>query len=438
VKVSSSSSLTPIISEEEFLSLLEKECQEFFKILHFLDDPTLTYSKLYYFTLLQESEKLESFTDDYGARSNLKWLYFAELVACVRNFSIAGFHLHHVIVRYSDYLGQERDGIRKDFEAKSQEVLDYFSQALIRFRKALRSEARLHGIKLKEASHPVEKWRVNTTPQLPFTISSDEESDEKEKIIFVAQSYRRLVKSFKGHRLHTKIKTQKLEEIIPSKINETIISEFEGHLHTLQSAYDTHLKGSKTEKQNGWIATMRGLTAIPMHLFEFARWLVHFYERHENNVRQSDVKKRISELVDNEKLRWSIINFAMHFCNRYLSEGNNVAERILSFYVTPVSYRLPLPNPQGFHARPATYVTLVIQEHGTDVFLVVGKRKFSCRSVLDLLEAGGLLADRKAKTVVFEGDRRVLEDLKILADHNYCEDQEIPQKLNYLRILRNL
>ncbi len=438
MKANSSRSLTPIINEEEFLSLAQKERQRLLALLSVLNDKKISVNKYYYFTLMQEAEKFEGFLDDHGARTNLRWLFFAELVACVRNFSLAGFHLYHVLDRYSDYLGRDRGGIRRDFEEGARNTLEYFSYVLLRFYETLLMEAAAQGMKKPAVSLPTDTWQVMVTPQLPYTIYSEESTDETERIISIAQSYRRVLKTFKQHRLHRKIKAKDLSKIIPGKLNETLMAEMESYLHNIQSEYDTHIRGGVTEKSNEWIITLRGLTAIPMHLFELLEWLVHFYERHENQIRKSDVKARISELVNNDRLLSCIVDFALHFCNRYLTEGNEVAEKILSSYVKPIAYKLPLPKPQGFHARPATYISLIVQEHGTDVFMLVNKKKFNCRSVLELIEAGGLLADMKAESVVFKGDKRALDDLRILADHNYCEEEDIPRELGYLRILRNL
>ena len=51
--------------------------------------------------------------------------------------------------------------------------------------------------------------------------------------------------------------------------------------------------------------------------------------------------------------------------------------------------------------------------------------------------AAGMIARKGHKTVMFKGDKRVLEDLKLLAEANYGEDNkgnptELPQKLTYL------
>jgi hypothetical protein len=51
--------------------------------------------------------------------------------------------------------------------------------------------------------------------------------------------------------------------------------------------------------------------------------------------------------------------------------------------------------------------------------------------------AAGLIARRGYKTVLFEGDKRVLEDLRLLSQSNYGEDEKgnptsLPQELNHL------
>jgi phosphotransferase system HPr-like phosphotransfer protein len=167
------------------------------------------------------------------------------------------------------------------------------------------------------------------------------------------------------------------------------------------------------------------------------RWLIHFYERHLDPIRRSLIKKRMSELVDKVELLDFVINHLYQGAQTYLEKANECAEKLLTYYAEVEREELPLPKPVGFHARPATYVSLIVNEYGTDVYLVVDNERYSAKSVMALLEAGWILADKGAKSVIYEGDRRVLQDLKILAEHNYCEDQDIPRELSYLRILRN-
>ena len=60
-------------------------------------------------------------------------------------------------------------------------------------------------------------------------------------------------------------------------------------------------------------------------------------------------------------------------------------------------------------------------------------QKYNTKSVMSLLQVGGAVADKGYQTIIFEGDKRAIEDIKLLAKHNYCEDTEIPSRLSYLR-----
>ena len=68
-----------------------------------------------------------------------------------------------------------------------------------------------------------------------------------------------------------------------------------------------------------------------------------------------------------------------------------------------------------------------------DLFMIVDEEQFNTKSVMSLLQAGGIIADKGYESVFFEGDVRVMEDIKLLAKHNYCEDCDIPARLSYLR-----
>lgn len=433
-----SRSLTPIISEEEFLHSLQDKRQALMAALSVLARENMTVNKLYYFTLVHEAEKLEVFLDDYGARSNMRLLFFAELVACVRNLALAAFHLYHILDRYSDYLMGDSDQLRREFEENAHKTLRYFSGALRNFHNALLDEAAAQGMKMETGPLSTGEWSIRVIPQLPYTITSEAAANENERLIAIAQAYRKVAKLFRQNRLDRRFKAPTLGEIIPSKMNETMFADLETRLHNIQSEYDTYIKGGRVGRDDSRAATLRGLTSIPMHLFDFLRWLAHFYERHESDVKKSGVKMKIAALAPEDQLMGVMLNFGLRYAGKYLNEGVKVAERILSSFVTPIVHELPIPKPQGFHARPATYVSLIVQEHGTDVFMIVNGERYDCRSVLELLQAGGVLADLGLETVFFEGDKRAIDDLIILAANNYCEDTDIPAELSYLKILRNL
>ena len=99
-----------------------------------------------------------------------------------------------------------------------------------------------------------------------------------------------------------------------------------------------------------------------------------------------------------------------------------------------VKVELPVPKPLGFHARPSTLVSIIARKYeDLDLFVIVDEKKFNAKSVMSLLQVGGLVADKGYQTIFFEGDKRVVDDIKLLAKHNYCEKGEIPARLSYLR-----
>jgi len=225
--------------------------------------------------------------------------------------------------------------------------------------------------------------------------------------------------------------------MVPWVIDEKKARMYKNSVHSVQSDFDTYVKNTILEHEKADLKNLRGYISMPLHLLEFVLWLCHFYERHEDEIRHGESREKISGLVDKNKLLDRIINFGFYYSLYFLQGGSRLAEEILQRFVKVERKELPVPTPLGFHARPSTYLSLICRNYGEDLFLIIDDEKFNAKSVMSMLQAGGLLADKGYKTVVFEGSTRILEDVKILAQHNYCEDEELPAKLSYLRSMKN-
>ncbi|MCH6580428.1 MAG: HPr family phosphocarrier protein, partial [Nitrospinae bacterium] len=233
-----------------------------------------------------------------------------------------------------------------------------------------------------------------------------------------------------------KLKGGDLKRIVPEIIDEKKARMVMSLVHSVQSEFDTYINGTYIQKKHEELKNFRGYISMPLHLLEVTIWLTHFYERHEDEIRQGECKRIISTLVNKNELLNQVVNFCFKNCIFYIREGNLLGKELLKKFVKTVRYELPIPTPLGFHARPSTYISLIVRKHNADAFLVLDNEKFDARSVMSLLQAGGAVADKGYQTVVFEGDKRVLDDLKILADHNYCEDKNVPAELSYLKSMR--
>ena len=103
-------------------------------------------------------------------------------------------------------------------------------------------------------------------------------------------------------------------------------------------------------------------------------------------------------------------------------------------FVKVIRVELPVPKPLGFHARPSTLISIIARQYeDMDLSVIVDGQKFNAKSVMNLLQVGGIIADKGYQTALFEGDKRMIDDIKLLAKHNYCESGEIPSRLSYLR-----
>ncbi|MFW2331786.1 MAG: HPr family phosphocarrier protein [Nitrospinota bacterium] len=431
-------SLTQIISEADFLPLVIERSSPLLTVLSVLTSKSGLVNNRYFFSLLHEAEKLEIFLYDHGVKKNRYWRFYAELVASTRNYALAGFHISHAVTRYLEYFADEKIKVADKFQVATEEVVNYITVSLTSFYKVMLTELQSRGIVVEQAAKISADWSQAITSQLPYTIEGEADQDDAQRVNSICQSYRSIVKSYQNQRLHQRLKVGSLDKLVPHIINETALADFQSKLHNVQSEYDTYISGGKLESSNSDLVKLRGLIAVPMHILESTRWLVHFYERHEGEVRKYDDRADISQIASNEELFEVIVNYALKYCSKFMSQGNLLAEKLLSLLMTKDRITLAVPDPNGFHARPATYLSLVTKEYGLDIFMYVDNRKFDCRSVLEIMEAGGILSETGQKKVVFESCKSVLGDLKILADHNWCEDQNIPPELNYIRILRNI
>lgn len=434
-----SESIDKIITEEEFLPLIQEASLKFFEIYNFIFSDSPEFTKRFYSTLMNEADHFEIFLDDHGARQNKTWIFFAELVASIRNLAIASFQLKHIIDRYDDYNAGELGNESAEFMSEAGKTLDFFNESIKSLFKAAKDEAMFLNVIIPKDRLTKEEFKeVAVLKHLPHNTEEDKVKNEEERVLELSRKYRKVAKIFREENLGKKRSSRELADFIPSKIDEKKAQKIKNIIHSVQSDYDTYVKNTPIERTNENLKKLRGYISLPLHLMEMVRWLSHFYERHENEIRKGEVKEKIANIVNKNTLLDRIINFALFYIDKYLQNGNTITEKILTAYVKNIQYKLPVPHPLGFHARPATYLSLIINEHGTDVTMLVNGQRFNGKSVLSIMEAGGLIADKGLKTVTFEGDKRVLDDIKILAEHNYCEECEIPRGLNYLRILRNI
>ncbi len=330
------------------------------------------------------------------------------------------------------------DEVEKEFYSKSDQTVSFLNRSILSLFEEIEKSAKVNGLEVpKEGVKPSEFPEFQSNKKLPKNISEDRVRDEQERVIDLCGKVRNVAKMIKEVKIEFTEDMEQLRKIIPDTINEKNSRMYSNVIHSVQSDYDTYVKNTRIEYTFPRLKNIRGCISLALHLQEVSLWLCHFYERHEDDIRQGACKETIASLVDKNTLFSSIINFAFKLSMAYIEEGAKLSEEILTNALEIVRYELPVPQPLGFHARPSTYLTLIAKEHNKDVYLLVDDEKFSLKSVMSLLQAGGLIADKGYQVVTFEGDKKTLDDIKILAESNYCEGEEVPAGLEYLKALTN-
>jgi len=431
-------SLIQIISEEEFLPLLQRPCAQFLN-MYFLFKLRIEkkneISRKFYSNLTQEAEYLESFMDEYGARENKRWTFFVECLASVRNLSIAAFFTRHILDRYPYYNLRESSENQAKFNRDAVGVLKFLNQSILNLFSELHSTGILNGLNISHTPNlQVEFSDIEINKRLPRNVTEDEVKDEEDRIIEVCEKIKHVSRLMNDIKIHLITDIDKLKLAVLQKFNEKRARMYKNLIHNIQSDFDTYIKNTKLELDHKELKIMRGYISMPLHLLEVSLWLAHFYERHEDEIRHGENKKRISAMVNKDVLLDKIMNFGFVYGHYFINEGNKLADEILGCFSKITRVKLPIPQPLGFHARPATYISIIAREYeNLNLFMIVDDEQFNTKSVMSLLQAGGTIADKGYQTVFFEGDARVIEDIKLLAKHNYCEDCEIPSRLSYLR-----
>ena len=430
-------SLTKIISEKDFLAAVETPYEQFLNVFFLFErrnKEKKDISREFYSNLTQEAECLENFMDQYGARENKKWSFFVECLASIRNLSIAAFFTRHILDRYPYYNLRESSEKENEFKNASTGALRFLNRSILNLLRELCVTAEVNDLNISiDTEIQVEFTEIESNKRLPRNVTEDEVKDEDEHVIEVCEKIKHISRLMNDSKIYQIEDVNELKLAVLKKYNEKRARMHKNLIHNIQSDFDTHIKNTKLEVGHQELKVLRGYVSMPLHLLEVSLWLAHFYERHEDEIRPGENRTRISRIVNKDILLDKIINFGFLYSQYFINEGHKLADEILKCFTKIMKVELPVPKPLGFHARPSTLISIIARQYeGMDLFIIIDGEKFNAKSVMSLLQVGGIVADKGYQTILFEGDKRVIDDIKLLAKHNYCENGEIPSRLSYL------
>ena len=429
-----------IVSEKEFIGILEPFSSPLLSLSHHAgasadqnDSNRLHMGFLA--NVIKYASDAEHLLDRYRARYNLNWVYFRELTASAKNFGKASFLLEELKrnINRDNVINEEKG----DFLNKAESASSLFNKVIATIFPELQEEARRLGISIPEEK-PLSHYGLKLQEEviLPHTI---EESADSE-IAFTTQKILHRCVAFEEEARFLEralqSKAHGLATQIPRHINEGKLRRLGTRLHNLLSWYDSYVVNHSIEREFPELKKIRGSFSVQLNLSKIGTILAHYFERH--LMMPSPVVSKLKRLVPAARLLEEGLFFTLYYQVKCVHSARRLADAVLPNMLEEVTYDLPVPQSLGFHARPSTLVVKVVQQHGATVKMLVDDQAFDAGSILELLSAGGYVVTKRLDQVRFRGEKRALDDLKILAEHNYGEtengkDAPLPEALSYLR-----
>lgn len=430
-------SLKRVVSEQDFVSLLTGASQALHRLAGELaQEGRVPWSKRQIFLVYTEADELESFLDDYGARTNRTFAAMTELVASVRGFAQAGLSLEHLVRRIEGYgvlarlPGEEPGQARADLvEARA-----FVHSTLAAFLRALGEEAVRLGVSLPRAEPRAKPSVIEPVHiQLPQDLGQEVLEDEEQRIAEVSSKYLQACEMLEAAGLHREEEAGARAELLKKRCSEECARVYEATVHNLQSAYDTYIKNTVLETEDDRLILLRGHVSAALHCLEAVTELTHFAERHESDVRDVAARELLAELVPRQEVHRVILNLLLYWCDRFMQEGRGLAEDLLPSYTNLQALVVEVEENVVVHARPASLIVSIVNHYGTPVELDLGGETCNAASILELMVLVGSYPEERRFT--FRGDENPLRDIGALFESGLGERgvDSLPETLDYLR-----
>lgn len=418
-----------ILREDEFLTLLGEasaECGRW--VAAIASDPQVLAMPGVVARLAERAHVLETFLDDHGARENRSFVTFGELVASVRGLAGVkgtGLHLAFRLPRY------ETSFDKSELESELRRGLAAIDRGLRSLCLGLAEEAERLEIRWTATDvYPSDK--LHQRRLLPRNLDADVAVDEREHLALLGSKYHAVLEASRSLGLAPLRPGVELASFVAEHATEDRCRWYESAVHNIQSMYDTYVLRTALEQAHPWLPLVRGHASMALHLLEMATGLVHFYERHENDIRYEGARATIARLVSKDVILDTAVNVCLRQAYFCVEHGAEYAARLLQTFTTQRAVELALPPGITFHARPLALIVQIVRHHGTPVEISMDGESCSAGSLMSLIMLAA--SHPRPTSIRAKGDSRPLKDLQRLFCAGLGEtEQPLPPELGYLR-----
>lgn len=430
---------TPL-TEAKFSEVIAGEGLELVRELRFLldsDSDSWTERRLY--SVYRTSTDFENYLDDHGAQANQAFFTLRELVSGVRWLALGCSCLVHLRSRLGAYPHVSAEWTQELLPKHLRRAIQRFGADLLGVSEALRQEWVRMGQEWPSSVPDLHQALLAPDLILPANRVLEEEELQDEggsgnpaarfagRILRLCQAWRPALQAANQASTHAG-----RHGFMGKYCTEATARDLEAHVHSLQSDYDSLLRGGEQEAECETLLELRGSISQCLHLLEAVTALTHLYERHKVHQRQVATRRILSGVLDWESFLEGLIEDGARPALESLLRAEAAAERLMAGLTQQNCVELPIPEGVVLHARPLSLVVGVVHHHGLPVEMEIEGDKASAASMLNMLVLCGSHLD--AKSVKFHGDSAVLGDLRQLFGAGLGEGgiDGLPDQLNYL------
>ena len=342
------------------------------------------------------ASRLEEVLDFYNAKHNMKWKPFRENVAAIKLFTDVTYitlHLKSASPQYRLLRGIDI------FLEDTENVLDTVYMALqSSFRDIIRNGKKLE---LESCSDIDEhfSFSVNFPEGILESDINKRSVDLPGKVIVnLATSYLNLASDCVLLEKVENTGKQNYEELVPEVISENKLRILENKFNNLQSLYDTYISNSDVEDMDSDLKLIRGHVSIVYHLLEASTSLIHYFERHMMDLTGIDYIYYKSP-ISKKNMLGILVNYFLNYANQFLIVGKKLCREVIKKYAEEGHIIVKVPGYRGFHVRPSTLVSMIVQHYGSEVYLILGDEKYDASFPMDLFRVNEKINAEKRRNL---------------------------------------
>lgn len=358
-----------------------------------------------------EATWMEETLDGAGARKSDKWFPFREGVSAIKLFSSVTYDVLHVKKSSPHYNLLE---IEEDFGQEVDRVLDDLYLSLVEISGYLIKRTRKYGLKNNLTRYePAEFNDYDGTERFSSDRKLRHIENPGKTLVYLATE-------FLSHKSEMKIFDRLLNhdnrdfrEYIPDSISEEKLRLVLARFHNLQSLYDTYLSDSDIEYADNRLKVLRGHISMIFHMIKSATKFSHYYERHIIPREKSVFFKSLLPMDINRYLEITI-NFFMRYPVKYFEAAKDICHMVIDSYAEIEEKYINIPQYRGFHVRPSTLLSKIVNYYGGKVHMYLGDQEYDPSTPLELFRVNEKINATKRQKIIDMINREKLEECSLV------------------------